>query len=273
MNNYVKINGLKDFSIQQIFDCGQCFRFDSDDDGCISGIAYGKKISLKQIGDTLYIYNINEDEYESTWKHYLALDVDYSQIKQEIIQRFDNDTTISSAIEYGHGIRILRQEPWEIICSFIISQNNNIPRIKKIISRMVENYGIAIDGGYTFPTAEVLYNAGIDKLTELKMGFRAKYIYDAAERIVTGKLNIDEIKQLDTVTAMNKLQEVKGIGPKVASCILLFGFDKTDVFPIDVWIKRVLEKYYPNGLDISKLGKYAGIAQQYLFYFERYTNI
>lgn len=273
MNDYIEISGLKDFSITQIFDCGQTFRFNPDDNGRISGVAYNKKISFKQVDDTLYIYNITNDEYESTWKHYLSLDLDYNQIKQEIIQRFHHNPIIISAIEYGHGIRVLRQEPWEMICSFIISQNNNIPRIKKIVSSMAEVYGEQIDGGYAFPTPEVLYNAGIDKLKELKMGFRAKYIYDAAERILNGKLKIDEIKQCDTHTAMQKLQEVKGIGPKVASCILLFGFDKTDVFPVDVWIKRVLEKYFPDGIDISELGRYAGLAQQYLFYFERYTNI
>lgn len=273
MNDYIKISGLKDFSIEQIFDCGQCFRFDLDSNGCISGITYNKKISFKQIDDTLYIYNTTAEEFETVWKHYLSLDVDYGHIKQELIKRFENNLIIKSAIEYGHGIRILRQEPWEMICSFIISQNNNIPRIKKIISAMAVAYGVPVDGGYAFPTAESLYNAGIDKLFELKMGFRAKYIYAAAEHIVTGKLNIDDIKQSDTPTAMQKLMEVKGIGPKVASCILLFGFDKTDVFPVDVWMKRVLDKYFPDGLDISALGEYAGITQQYLFYFERYTNI
>ena len=273
MNNFIKIDGLKDFSVSQIFDCGQCFRFDPDENGVISGIAYNKKISLRQDGDTLYIYNVTEDEYESVWKHYLSLDIDYSNIKQEIIRRFDNNPTIIKAIEYGQGIRILRQEPWEMICSFIISQNNNIPRIKRIIANMARTYGEPVDGGYAFPIAETLYNAGIEKLSELKMGFRAKYIYDAAERVVTGRLSIDEIRQCDTQTALEKLQEVKGIGPKVASCISLFGFGNTDAFPIDVWIRRVLDKYFPDGLDISKLGEYAGIAQQYLFYFERYTNI
>lgn len=273
INNYIEIYNLKDFSIHQIFDCGQCFRFDADENGDISGIAYGKKIKFRQINDTLRIYNITNDEYDKLWKYYLSLDIDYSQIKRELIQISNNDSTIAAAIEYGHGIRILRQEPWEMICSFIISQNNNIPRIKKIISAMAFTYGEPIDGGYMFPSADVLYNAGTEKLMELKMGFRAKYIYDAAERILTGKLDIDEIKNLDTNSAMNKLMEVKGIGPKVASCILLFGFGRTDAFPVDVWIRRALENHYPEGFDLSVFGKYAGILNQYLFYFERYTNI
>ena len=269
----VTINNLKDFSIEQIFDCGQCFRFNPDDDGWISGVAYNKKISFRQTGDTLYINNITADEYETKWKYYLSLDVDYSVVKREIIKRFGNTPMINAAVDYGHGIRILRQEPWEMICSFIISANNNIPRIKRIVSDMARIYGEQIDGGFTFPDAETLYNAGEDKLSELRMGWRAKYIIDAAARMLDGRLNIDEIRQCDTQTAMQKLQEVKGIGPKVASCILLFGFGKTDAFPVDVWIKRALEKYFPDGLDIAELGEYAGIANQYLFYYERYTNI
>jgi len=269
----VVIKGLSDFSIHQIFDCGQCFRFNGNPDGNVSGIAFSKFVTFKQEGDILYIYNITDEEYESRWKHYLALDIDYAHIKREITERFGNDPTIKTAIEYGSGIRILRQEPWEMVCSFIISQNNNIPRIKKIIERMSAAYGEPIENGYAFPTPESLYKAGIDALEQLKMGFRAKYVYDAAEKIVTGKLNLEEVLASSTQDALRLLQNVKGIGLKVASCALLFGFDKYDVFPIDVWMRRVLEKYYPNGLDIDALGEYAGIAQQYLFYYERYTNL
>ena len=268
----VIINNLKDFSIEQIFDCGQCFRFDPDADGWISGIAYNKKISFRQTGDTLYIDNITADEYETTWKYFLSLDVDYSAVKREIIARFGNTPMINAAVNYGHGIRTLRQEPWEMVCSFIISANNNIPRIKRIVSDMARLYGAPIDGGHAFPTPETLYNVGIDKLADLKMGWRAKYIIDAAERMLDGRLNLDEIAQCDTLTAMQKLQEVKGIGPKVAACIALMGLNKTDAFPIDVWIKRALDKYFPDGLDIAELGEYAGIANQYLFYYERYTR-
>ncbi|MCL2519010.1 MAG: DNA-3-methyladenine glycosylase 2 family protein [Oscillospiraceae bacterium] len=253
---------MNDFNIRQIFNCGQCFRFNENPDGSVSGIAFGKFVTFTQ-----------ESEYNEFWQHYLSLDVDYAQIKREIIERFHGDPTIKAAIEYGSGIRILRQEPWEMVCSFIISQNNNIPRIKKIIAEMSRVYGEPIEGGYAFPTAEALYHAGIDGFAELKMGFRAKYVYDAAKKIVTGELNLDEVRLSSTQDALSLLQNVKGIGLKVASCALLFGFEKYDVFPIDVWVRRVIEKYYPNGLDIDALGEYAGIAQQYLFYYERYTNI
>lgn len=273
-SGFVKITGLNDFSIRQIFDCGQCFRFDEDKEGYISGVAFSKYVRFKQENDVLYIFNITESEYESTWKNFLALDADYGRIKTEILKRFRNDPVMTEAVGYGGGIRILRQDPWECVCSFILSQNNNIPRIKKIISAMSAAYGETISGGYAFPSAEALYGAGIDGLFSLKMGFRAKYIYDLAKRVVTGQLDLEKVKASGTQTAMEMLLEVKGIGIKVASCALLFGFGKTDVFPVDVWIKRVLDKYYPNGFpDAASLGEYAGIAQQYLFYYERYTNL
>ena len=277
--NFVKINELKNFSVYQTFDCGQCFRFDpvkdnADGNYSVEGVAFGKYVRFEQPKpDTLIIHNSTEEEYENIWKHYLSLDTDYDKVKSDIAGRFKDDIVMSSAMEQGSGIRILRQDPWETVCSFIISQNNNIPRIKKIIAEMSRVYGERIEENYyAFPTPESLVEAGIDGLTALKTGFRAKYIYDAASRVCDGRLDLDKVMKSDTETALTLLQEVKGIGLKVASCSLLFGFNKTDVFPVDVWIKRVLEKYYPDGLDLNNLGEYAGIIQQYLFYYERYNN-
>jgi N-glycosylase/DNA lyase len=270
---YVKITGLTDFSIAQIFDCGQCFRFDPNPDGSISGVAFGKYITFKQDGDTLYICGTDEEEYDRVWKRFLALDTDYGAIKKNLCAKpTSNADILQKAAEFGSGIRILRQEPWETVCSFIISANNNIPRIKKIISDMSEAYGEKTDGGYAFPTPRALYDAGEQKLRELKMGFRARYVYDAAERVVTGRLDFDAVKNADTAEAIKLLCEVKGIGLKVASCALLFGFGKNDVFPIDVWMKRLLQTHFPNGLDPADLGEYAGIAQQYLFYYMRWNK-
>ena len=135
---------------------------------------------------------------------------------------------------------------------------------------MSREFGEKIDEThYSFPTAEALYNAGVDKIFELKTGFRAKYIYDAAEKVVTGKIDLLSIDKMTTDEALEYLMQIKGVGLKVASCALLFGFNKTDAFPVDVWVKRVLEKYYPHGLDLSNLGAYAGMIQQYLFYYKR----
>lgn len=281
----VRLDGLENFKISQIFDCGQCFRFDpvpSERHALeIAGVANGRYIRLGQDApDSLTVYNTDADEFERIWRHYLSLDVDYGEVRRDIAERFaaatgGRDTVMPLAMEYGDGIRILRQEPWEAVCSFIVSQNNNIPRIKKIIAAMSRQWGEPIRYGnevyYAFPTAKALADAGEEAIFNLKTGFRAKYIYDAACRAVSGELDYGAIFAATPEKAAELLCAIKGVGPKVAACAMLFGFDKTEAFPVDVWIKRVLAKYYPDGLDIAALGKYAGIAQQYLFYYERYN--
>ena len=282
----VRIDGLKNFDISQIFDCGQCFRFDPVADSThaaeIEGVAYGRYIRLAQDSpDSVILYNVTAEDYDNIWKHYLALDADYSAIRRDIAERFavataGRDTVMPRAMECGDGIRILRQDPWETVCSFIVSQNNNIPRIKKIIAAMSCAYGepIFADGKvyHAFPTAESLAKAGESAIFELRTGFRAKYIYDAACKAASGELDFNIIMSAPPEEAEELLCKIKGVGPKVAACAMLFGFGKTEAFPIDVWIKRVLAKYYPDGLDITALGSYAGIAQQYLFYYERYME-
>ncbi len=281
----VTVTGLTDFDITKIFDCGQCFRFDPDAEGGISGIAFGRRIRLEQPrADTLVIYGADRGDYERIWRRYLALDENYGAVKADIAARFapfDKTGVILAALERGGGIRILRQDPWEALCSFIVSQNNNIPRIKKIIAALSDAYGEKLEyktpggGSVTysaFPTAEALARAGEDAIYRLRTGFRAKYIYDAARRVAEGSTDLDAIAKLPTVEAAAELMKIKGVGIKVASCALLFGFGRTEAFPVDVWVKRVLDKYYPDGIDISALGDYAGIAQQYLFYYERYVT-
>lgn len=277
----VRIGGLDNFLISQIFDCGQCFRFEETSDGAFEGVAHGRYVLFSQPDDhTLEIHNSTPDDYENIWRHYLSLDADYSLIRADIASKFElashkKDRVMPDAMEYGSGIRILRQEPWETLCSFIISQNNNIPRIKKIIAAMSERYGEPIDCGgttyYAFPTPEALVDAGIEGLAALRTGFRAKYIFDAAKKTASGELDLEKVSAMTSEGAMETLCEIKGVGPKVASCAMLFGLGMTSAFPIDVWIKRVIAKYYPDGLDIPALGEYAGIAQQYLFYYERYN--
>ena len=182
------------------------------------------------------------------------------------------------AIKYGYGIRILRQDKWEAICSFIISQNNNIPRIKKIVLSMCEKYGERVcfldKDYYSFPSASVLLEAGVEEIFNLKTGFRAKYIIDACEKIASGEISLDLIDgEPSYEKCVEMLCKIKGVGLKVASCALLFGFNRTEAFPIDVWIKRVIDNRFNGSLDISSLGKNGGIAQQYLFYYERYNSI
>ena len=272
--NYTEISGLNDFDIEKIFDCGQCFRFDPDPLGGISGIAMGKSYRFLQTApDTVQIYNTSRADLDARLLHYLSLDEDYSAMNLDIISCFGEDATIKEAIKAGKGIRLLRQEPFETLISFIISQNNNIPRIKKIISALCRACGEPIGSGqYAFPTPEAILSLGTEGLTELKTGFRAKYIFDAARRVKNKETDLDAISRLDTPAALCELMKIKGVGKKVASCVLLFGFGRTDTFPVDVWIKKVIDKYYPDGLDPDSLGKYRGLAQQYLFYYERYQN-
>ena len=278
---YVEIANVPKIDIFKTFDCGQCFRFDPvslyGNKYEYGGVAYGKYVVFAQNSPyDLKIYGTTADEYRSLWRSYLSLDTDYDEINSRIISAADS-SHMKSAVEYGDGIRILRQDSWECVCSFIISQNNNIPRIKKIITALCEKYGLEIKYGsstyYSFPDAKALCEAGEEAIFALKTGFRAKYIIDASSKISTGEISLDSIlNEKNYDTCVDILCKIKGIGLKVASCALLFGFGKTEAFPVDVWMKRALEKHFPDGLDVKSLGKHAGIAQQYLFYYERYNK-
>ena len=275
--NFVKIKLEGELAVEKTFDCGQCFRFERVESERheyeFGGVAHGREVSFAAENGELYIYGANEEDYDKIWKRYLGLDVDYDAVNADILSRSDNPA-LKKAMEFGRGIRILRQEPWETVCSFIISQNNNIPRIKKIVSNMSEQYGEHLGGGaYAFPTVQSVLDAGVAGMAELKTGFRAKYIIDAAERVCDGRVNLAALEEMErTDESAKKLCEIKGVGPKVAACSLLFGFGRYDAFPVDVWIRRVMEKYFEPGFDPADLGPYAGIAQQYLFYYERYLG-
>lgn len=288
----VKIEGIKNFDIGKIFDCGQCFRFDKVKNSIhqkeFSGIAFGRLVSFAQDGDVIFIYGSDLRDFEEIWKRYLDIERDYDAVCEDILSNCDNEA-LKEAIEYGKGIRILSQDPFECVISFIISQNNNIPRIKKIIEALCAKCGSKIqpDGEMekhlsgksslcSFPDAQAIYSLGVDGLFELKTGFRARYIYDAVFQALQGGLSFDKImNEQEIEKCIQALCVVKGIGNKVASCILLFGFGKYNAFPIDVWMKRVAAKYFADfeeKLSWERFGSYAGIAQQYLFYYERYRS-
>lgn len=261
------------FDIAQIFDCGQCFRFSkhSERENTYCGVAFGKYLEISQ-NENEISFNCDKETYENLWHGFLDLDNNYSLY----IDSFEDDSVLYEASVFSSGIRILKQDPWETLCSFIISQNNNIPRIKGIIENMSKAFGESFEQDgftyYSFPTARALYEAGEEKIFGLKTGFRAKYIYDAASKVVRGEINFDDIFDLNLEEAMQTLMKIKGVGPKVASCVLLFGFSKYDAFPIDVWVKKILANYYSDGISSHLSGKHAGIAQQYLFYYERCKN-
>lgn len=272
-NVNITLKPLGHYDLAKTLECGQCFRWERVDGGKYVGVAYGRAIAVEQNGESIIIYNSTEDDVKNIWTHYFAISEDYDAINNDILKNCTNPTLVH-AVKQGNGIRILHQEPWETTCSFIISQNNNIPRIKKIISALSRSLGDRIDSPvgelYSFPTPERILAAGEEHIRSLGTGFRARYIMDAAEKWCDGTLEISEIKNIERLDdAIDCLCRVKGIGLKVASCALLFGFERYDPFPVDVWMKRVIEKYFDKDFTPRSLGKYAGVAQQYLFDYER----
>ncbi|MBQ8208315.1 MAG: DNA glycosylase [Clostridia bacterium] len=281
---YIEIENIKGFSAAKTFDCGQCFRFEAvgrtEHETEISGVAFGRFISIAQDGEKLRIYNCDRDFFEEKLYSYLGLCDDYDEIRRNIAHRCPTEYMLS-VMECGEGIRILRQEKWEALCSFIISQNNNIPRIKKIIRALSEKCGDEVDASlmrghgaaereFAFPTAEAVMALGVEGLRELRVGFRAGYIFDAASKVVSGEIDLERISALASEDCISALTAIKGVGLKVASCTALFGMEKFDSFPIDVWIRRVLNEKFPEDFDPVTLGEYAGIAQQYMFYAARF---
>lgn len=255
-----------DFMVPELtLDCGQAFRWKETDDGSWHGVAYGKPLTVKKKGDETLFCCSGSGDFESIWKPYFDMNRDYVAI----CRRFSADAILSKAVDMYRGIVILRQEPWEALCSFIISQNNNIPRIKGIIERLCSEFGEDLGGGdFTFPGPEKVLEAGLDGLAPLRAGFRAKYIIDAAQKVMDGTVNFNYIETASLDEAAQELKKIKGVGDKVAACTLLYGFGKVDALPIDVWVRRILEETYPNGLPVCTEGV-RGIAQQYLFHWRR----
>lgn len=265
----ITVSGCVPFDAAKTFDCGQAFLIESDENGDLVGTACGKNIHIRQTSpDSFDMLGTDEGEFQSLWRSYLDLDDDYISANDEILTRTAESSrnVMKSAIECGSGIRILRQDPWETLVSFIVSQNNNIPRIRKILRTLY-----SING--RFPTADDLVSLGEAGLYELKTGFRAKYLNDAANRYLSGDVDFGKIKKSDDYgVCAAELEKICGVGPKVSACVLLFGFHKTDAFPVDVWMKKVIDRHFGGVLDTKAYGSYAGLAQQYLFYYERWVN-
>ena len=265
--NRIYIKNVENFDLAQTLDCGQAFRWQVDGNGIWHGIAGGKCIRIYNQNKDIIIENSNLQDFESFWADYFDLSRDYGAI----IKKFGQNTTLKTAAEAASGIRILRQEPWETLCSFIISQNNNIPRIKGIISRLCENFGQKVEDLYTFPDAATLALLTPDDLAPIRSGFRAKYIIDAAQKVANGEIDLEALKDLSYDEAQEVLLKIKGVGPKVADCALLYGCGHIEAFPKDVWIKRALNEYFGGEIPACAEGA-AGIAQQYIFYYIRETS-
>ena len=269
-----------DFNPVHTFECGQCFRWNSTgEENEYIGVAGGRVCRVKE-GE---VYCSDEDN--GFWENYFCTDIDYGGIKNLI---GNNDPKLKKCIDFGGGIRLLRQDVWETIISFIISANNNIPRIKKIIETMCSEFGEKIKPQdenlndtdyYTFPTAEKLNSLDISDLACLRAGYRDKYIMDAASKVAGGEVDLSALPDMPTVDAKKELMKIKGVGGKVADCILLFSLSRWELFPKDVWIKRILNEVYSvpekeiDGFITDKYGDYAGFAQQYMYYYYRENNI
>ena len=265
-NCNLTVKNIHCLCLDYTLDCGQSFRWHKNDKGHWCAVVGGKFRELSQESpDCITFYDCTEEEFNSFWVHYFDLNRDYDSI----LECYKKDKYLSKAIDAFYGIRVMNQEPWEALCSFIISQNNNIPRIKGIINRLCKSYGNKLPNGeYTFPSAETLAKLEPEDLAPIRAGFRNKYIIDAAKKVASGEIDLEAIKKLPLDNAEAKLLKIKGVGPKVAQCALLYGCEQVDAFPIDVWVKRIMAELYPNGMPKCCCGT-MGIAQQYLFHWYR----
>ena len=278
-NGNLILTKVKDFNIEQILECGQCFHFAKLKDMEYVTVAYDKALHIKQESDTVILYDTDMNDYNSVWKKYFDMDTDYGKIKKYLKE---NCKELTDAIREKSGIRILRQDFTETLLSFIISQNKQIPHIKQIVAGISKEYGRlagVVEGQefYSFPKLEELLRITEDDFRSLKTGFRAPYLCDAISHLKEWG-EMESFADLSYEEAKNKLMTIKGVGDKVANCVLLFGLGYTSAFPVDVWIKRIMESIYfkedtskDKIMDYAKerFGEYGGYAQQYLFYFAR----
>lgn len=282
------IKNQKCFKLKDIFTCGQCFRWQENEDGSYVGVVRNNVIKVSKNKNDIILKSIGDENLESLAISYFDLDRNYEELQLNLSKI---DEHLKTSIEYGKGIRILNQDLWETLISFIISANNNIPRIQKIIQRLSENFGnkIVFEGKeyYTFPTAEELKDVSIEKYRELGLGFRDKRIYETTKIILEKQVNLESLQlNPNTREVRDILLTLPGVGPKVADCILLFStLKRLEVFPIDVWVNRVMNDLYIHGdeskiskkqienLANQKFGNLAGLAQQYLFYWRRENEI
>ncbi|MFA5576124.1 MAG: DNA glycosylase [Tissierellaceae bacterium] len=275
------LRDIGSFEPRHIFECGQAFRWTVEEDKSYTTIAYGRVLNVKREGPDLILKGSNPYDFNRIWKNYFDLNRDYEEIKSQL----SRDPILEEAIEFGHGIRILNQEPFETSISFIISANNQIPRIKKSIDLISRYYGEKIGEGdfYSFPSPLALSKAEPRDLKDLtKVGFRAERIVETSKIIARGDLDLDSIYDLSRDEGKEVLMTLPGVGPKVSDCILLFAYGKADAFPVDVWVKRVMEHFYlKKETNVKLIGSYgaeifgdlAGFAQQYLFYYARELGI
>ena len=272
---------VSDFSLRQIYESGQAFRFKEVGEDAFLVVHLQHWAIVSQQGNTITLQNATLEECEDVWNGYFDLERDYHALKQSFLGL---DDYLDKAIAFGEGLRILNQDIFEMIITFIISANNHIPRIKNSIAKLCEFAGTPIgeydeERIYAFPRAEKVQTLSQEQWEHIKLGYREKYIKKTVDMIVNQELDIAKLPSLDTLEAQKELMKLSGVGEKVADCILLFSMAKYDAFPMDTWMKKVMQHYYPDesmsnirrvrSLGVELFGPFAGIAQQYLFYYER----
>ena len=259
---------VTDYDLAQTFLCGQAFRFDEYEGG-FRGFIEKQLCQVTLEGTTLtveLVYGIPTDDLAVKIGEFLSLDMDYTALKKQSSQ----DETVAKAIEFAPGIRVLNQDFFETLITFIISQNNNIPRIKQLCDRLGERYGTKVGESYAFPTAQQMKDITEQDYKDMKFGFRAKYLADAVAKVLDGTIDEKVVKSLSYKEAQEYLMQIKGVGPKVADCVLLFSCRQYESFPKDVWIKKAMAQLFPNGFPQCCKG-YEGIAQQYIFHYARFN--
>ena len=296
----IVLKGVRNFDLKQTLECGQCFRWERVSDNNYIGVAFGRVLEVFQEGNDITLYNTNRQDFEDIWRNYFSLDRDYSKIKEEL----SKDSILKDAIEYGSGIRVLNQEPFEMVISFIISARNSVPMISKTVNEISRRWGEKLEYKgkeyFAFPKKEILASLTIEEMKDAGGSFRSRYIIDTSdkinkcEKIKEGRLSVENqdeflklydlerIISLDDEECHKALQNYSGIGSKVADCIMLFSMEKTSAFPVDRWVQRAMMHFYDAGdLSLPKIrifgrdrfGEFAGAAQQYLFYYTKEKGI
>lgn len=282
--NKLILEDVENFDPKHIFECGQCFRWIKQEDNSYTGVAMGRVINVKKINNKIYLDNTTKEDFENIWYDYFDLGNDYKEIIDKLKVM---DEYLEKATEFGEGIRILKQDSWEMLISFIISSNNRIPMIQRAINNLSKNFGTYIgeyngQDYYAFPTPEQLNKASQEEIRACSTGFRDKYIKSTTQIVNDEGINVLDYRKLSTEDCLKELLKFNGVGPKVGDCIALFGMQKYDTFPVDVWVKRVMQEFYVaedlsltkiRKFGIEKFGELSGFAQQYLFYYARELGI
>ncbi|MCR4648448.1 MAG: DNA-3-methyladenine glycosylase 2 family protein [Lachnospiraceae bacterium] len=258
-----------DFDLEVIAESGQCFRFNKAENNTYRIVAFGRVLTIEKIKENTFKLDCSKDDCKKIWYPYFDMDTDYSAIRKKV----GDNTFLKECADYSKGMRILRQDKWEMIISFIISQRKSIPAIKTSIERLSKICGDKIDDeNHAFPTPIQILSVSPEKLASCGLGYRLDYIIKAAEMFYENPLLVEEMDKLDDEKLFEELKKLQGVGDKVASCVALFGYHRLNFFPKDVWINRALCEHFPDGYDMSLYAPYNGVVQQYIFFAYRSKN-